>query len=145
MGHSEEFVSPHHKAFSLHLYLAASCAITRYLSFFHNSLSVASLTHFALPLMSTPHLLSSFWSSGSARCELKTSLSWYWRGFATTHLLVLSPSFSIKSLLACLSICSLIPPSFSVEVTLFAPCSCSHQHTTLAYLDSLNALSCGLD
>ena len=103
-----------------------------------------TLTHFTLLSYKRALCLSnSFPISGLARLGVKPRLCRSsWRAFASTHPLVLPSTCSMKALVAC----PLFPPwhlpSFTVESTLFTPCSRSdpphsRQGAALAHLDFL--------
>ena len=103
-----------------------------------------TLTHVALSFHKrTLRLQTSFSISGLARLGVKPRLCRSsWRAFASTHPLTLPSTCAREALLACPP----FPPwnltSFTMESTLFFPCSCSdrplsRQVAALAHLDFL--------
>ena len=103
------------------------------------------LTHFTLSSHKRTLRLpiSSFPISGLARLGVKPRLCRSsWRAFASTHLLMLPSTSPREALVACPPFPPWGLPSFSVESTLFSPCShsdppLSRQGAALAHLDSL--------
>ena len=103
-----------------------------------------TLTHFTLLSYERAlRLPTSFPISGLARLGVKPRhCRSSWRGFASTHPLMLPSTFFRKALLACPPSPSWNLPSFTVESTLISPCSridppLSLQGAALAHLDSL--------
>ena len=138
------------------LHRASSRAITRCLSsspIFLLLIEVSlpplrfTLTHFTLfSYERALRLPTCFLISGLATLGVKPKLfRSSWRAFASTHPLMLYSTFPRESLLACPPIPLWNLPSFTVESTLFSPCSHSdppltRQCAALANLDSLSPL-----
>ena len=102
------------------------------------------LTHFTLLFYERAlRLPTSFSISGFARPGVKPRLCRsFWRAFASTHPLMLSPTSPREALLACHPFPFWNLPSFTVEFTLSSPCSrsdppLSRQGVALARLDLL--------
>ena len=104
-----------------------------------------TLTHFTLSSYERAlRLPTSFPISGLVRLKVKPRLCRSsWRAFASTHLLMLPSTCSREALLAWPPFPFWNLPSFTVEFTLFFPCSrsdalsLSRQGAALAHLDSL--------
>ena len=106
-----------------------------------------TLTHFTLfSYEQALRLPTSFSISGLARHGVKPRLCRSsWRAFASTHLLMLPSTCSRESLLACPPFPPWNLPSFTMESTLFSPCSrsdspLSRQGAALTHLDFLPSL-----
>ena len=104
-------------------------------------------THFTLSSYEQAFRLpTSFPISGLARLGVKPRhCRSSWRGFASTHPLMLPSTFLKEALLACPPSPPWNLPSFTVESTLISPCSridppLSLQGAALAHLDSLSSL-----
>ena len=103
-----------------------------------------TLTHFTLfSHERTLRLPTSFPISGLARLGVKPRLCRSsWRAFASTHPLMLPSTCSREALVACPPFPPWNLPSFTVESTLYTPCSRSdpphsRQGAAIAHLDSL--------
>ena len=81
-----------------------------------------ALTYFDLSFYERALRLStSFLISDLAKLGVKSRFSW--KAFASTHPLMLSSTSFREVIFACPSSPSFNPPSFSVELALFSPCS----------------------
>ena len=103
-----------------------------------------TLTHFTFfSYERALRLPTSFPISGLARLGVKPRLCRSsWRAFTSTHLLMLPSTSPREALLGCPPCPPWNLPSFTVDSTLFSPCSCSDpshscQGAALAHLDSL--------
>ena len=97
------------------------------------------MIHFTLSFYERAlHLPTLFPILGLARLGVKPRLcKLFWRAFASTHPLMLASTSSREALVACPPFPSWNLPSFTMESTLFSPCSRSDPPLSLAHLDSL--------